>query len=89
MLFEHQRALDLPQLLTYAQEPDLDPDALLEALRTGTYRPLIEEVRLGGIESGVEGTPTFFVNGMLFVGEPSFEALSSAIEWQLAHRAPV
>jgi protein-disulfide isomerase len=89
MLFEHQRALDLPHLLTYAQELGLDPDALLAALRAGTYRSLIEEVRLGGIESGVEGTPTFFINDTLFVGQPSFEAFSDAVHWHMKHRAPL
>jgi protein-disulfide isomerase len=30
------------------------------------YAPLINKARKNGIDSGVEGTPTFFVNGVRY-----------------------
>jgi len=35
------------------------------------YAPLIKKSLKGGIDSGVEGTPTFFVNGVRY--EDSFD----------------
>jgi protein-disulfide isomerase len=35
------------------------------------YAPLIEESLKGGIDSGVEGTPTFYINGVRY--EDSFD----------------
>jgi len=33
----------------------------------------------GGIRSGVNGTPTFFINGSRFDGAPTFDELSQAL----------
>jgi protein-disulfide isomerase len=79
-LFEHQNALDVRHLLGYAKRLGLDPAALTGALRDGTYRALIEEVKEGGLASGVAGTPTFFLNGVMFGDEPSLESFSLAID---------
>jgi protein-disulfide isomerase len=85
-LFEHQRALDAPHLLGYAQRLGLDPAALATALETGRYRTAVEKQKRGGAASGVPGTPAFFLNGVMFPEEPTFEAFSSAIDQLLAHR---
>jgi len=85
LLFEHQRALDVPHLLGYARELGLDADALAVALRERTYAAVIEEVKEGGEESGIPGTPAFFLNGVLFEDEPSRENLGHAIEYLLEH----
>ncbi|RZS36386.1 DSBA-like thioredoxin domain-containing protein [Herbihabitans rhizosphaerae] len=37
-----------------------------------------------GIELGVQGTPTFFVNGAKFSGQPSYKALKNAVAEELA-----
>ena len=37
-----------------------------------------------GNESGIEGTPSIFINGYAFDGEPSVEGLSEAVEQALA-----
>jgi protein-disulfide isomerase len=87
VLFENQRALDLPHLLAYAARLRLDPQELAEALRQGVYRALIEQVKEEGEAAGVVGTPTFFLNGLLFQGEPTIETFSEAIDWLLARKA--
>jgi protein-disulfide isomerase len=83
LLFEHTHALDRTRLLEYATRLGLDREELVTALRTETYRVLIDEIKEGGEESGIPGTPAFFLNGVLFEDELSIDALSHAVEWLL------
>jgi protein-disulfide isomerase len=62
-LFEHQKALDDKHLVEYAQKLGLDVDKFKRNLSEHVYASLINESLKSGINSGVEGTPTFFVNG--------------------------
>jgi protein-disulfide isomerase len=71
-LFEHQKALDDGHLLEYAQKVGLqDVRKFKDDISRHVYAPLIEESLRGGIDSGVEGTPTFFINGVRY--EDSFD----------------
>jgi protein-disulfide isomerase len=81
VLYEHQRALDEPHLLGYARELGLDRDALAIALREQTYAPIVEEQKESGEESGIPGTPAFFLNDLLFEDEPTEENFAHAIDW--------
>jgi len=85
LLYEHQRALDERHLLGYARTLGLDADALETALREETYAPIVADVKEGGDESGIPGTPAFFLNGVLFEEEPTLENLSHAIDYLLEH----
>ncbi len=89
MLFEHQNALDEPDLLQYAERLGLDSAELLTALREGTYRSIVEEMKEGGLESGIPGTPAFFLNDVFFEENPTVEAFSEAIDWLLKHGSVV
>ncbi len=84
-LFEHQRALDEAHLLGYARALGLDQAALAEALREHTYAGIIDDVKQGGEESGIPGTPAFFLNGVLFEDDPKRENFAHAIDWLLEH----
>ena len=71
-LFEHQKALDDSHILEYAQKVGLeDIRKFKDDVSRHIYAPLIEESLKGGIDSGVEGTPTFFINGVRY--EDSFD----------------
>src|ERR687887_2837296 len=70
-LFEHQKVLDDAHLLEYAQKVGLDIHKFKDDMSRHVYSPLIEESLKGGIDSGVEGTPTFFINGSRY--EDSFD----------------
>lgn len=85
LLYEHQHALDEPHLLGYARDLGLDAHALATALREQTYAGIVEEVKEGGQESGIPGTPAFFLNDLLFEDEPSLENLTHAIDYLLEH----
>jgi len=62
-LFEHQKALDDSHLLQYAKKVRLDLNKFKNEMTGHVYAPLIEKSLKSGIDHGVEGTPTFFVNG--------------------------
>ena len=82
-LFERQFALEDDNLLEYATDLGLDADRVRAALEGGTYRARVKEDVLSGLKSGVNGTPTFFINGERYDGdhgiEPLFEALQAAL----------
>jgi protein-disulfide isomerase len=71
-MYEHQKALDDGHLLEYAQKAGVeDVCKFKDDVSRHVYAPLIEQSLKGGIDSGVEGTPTFFINGMRY--EDSFD----------------
>jgi protein-disulfide isomerase len=78
-LFEHQDALDDESLLTYAVELGLDARRLAADLNAGTHQPRVREDFLSGVRSGVNGTPTFFINGWRHEGAADLPALLAAI----------
>jgi protein-disulfide isomerase len=70
-LFEHQNALDDIHLVEYAKIMGLNIEKFKDDVSRHIYAPLIKKSLKGGIDSGVEGTPTFFVNGVRY--EDSFD----------------
>ncbi|HET8763206.1 MAG TPA: DsbA family protein [Gemmatimonadales bacterium] len=68
-IFEHQDALEDEDLLDYAAAIGLDPDTVAEDLAAGTFAAKVREDFMDGVRSGVNGTPTFFVNGQRYDGD--------------------
>jgi len=68
-LFEHQRALTPHNLQTYARSLDLDRTALETAIQSGSPNERVRKDFMSGVRSGVNGTPTFFINGRRFDGD--------------------
>jgi protein-disulfide isomerase len=88
-LFLHQQALDDEHLGRYARAVGLDMPVFEQAMAAHAYAPRVREDVLGGVRSGVNGTPTFFINGMRFEDSWDEESLSSALEaavWRNAGR---
>lgn len=80
LLYENQQQFSLPLFLKIAESLELPQDELSEALENQTYAPKIRKDFLGGVRSGVNGTPTFFINGERHNGSFEFEDLVAAIE---------
>ena len=84
MLFKHQNALDTPHLEMYARSLRLDEERFSHALSAHTFQKRVRDDFMSGARSGVNGTPTFFVNGARYDGSydlvPMLEALESAAE---------
>jgi protein-disulfide isomerase len=68
MLFEHQDALELQHLVGYAELLGLDTAQFARELETGTYTKRVRDNFRSGVRSGVNGTPTFFINGERYDG---------------------
>ena len=62
-LFEHQDALDDASLVRYAAAVGVDADWAANALGAGTFAERVRAQFMSGVRSGVNGTPTLFVNG--------------------------
>lgn len=67
-LFEHQHALDDESLVGYAEALGIDPGWAAAALADGRFSRRVRDDFTSGVRSGVNGTPTFFVNGERFNG---------------------
>jgi protein-disulfide isomerase len=63
-IFEHQRGLDNRHLLEYAAALALDDARVQRELASHMHAARVREDFLSGIRSGVNGTPTFFINGI-------------------------
>jgi protein-disulfide isomerase len=83
MLFTHQDRLAPTDLNAYAREIGLDLGRFTRELSDQTYAAVVRGHFMSGVRSGVNGTPTFFVNGYRHNGGydvPSlFGALTAAI----------
>lgn len=79
-LLEHQGALDEAHLIEYAEELELDVGRFENDLKEHTYADKVRENFKSGVRSGVNGTPTFFINGTRYDGPWDLESLIEAIE---------
>ena len=79
-LFEHQRALGSANLLRHAAELGLDVARFESETQEHAHAGKVESDFGGGLESGVRGTPTFFVNGNRHWGAYRTHDLLMAIE---------
>jgi protein-disulfide isomerase len=80
LLFENQQNLGNALFLELAETLDLSPTDLQTALAEQIYRARVRSDFTGGVRSGVNGTPTFFVNGLRHDGTYDFDSLREAIE---------
>jgi protein-disulfide isomerase len=63
-LFENRLALEDEALVEYAAGLGIDPAWAASALADHTFTDRVRRDFTGGVRSGVNGTPTFFINGL-------------------------
>jgi protein-disulfide isomerase len=68
MLFAHQSRLTPDDLVMYASMLHLDATQFAQDLAGQRHAGKVREDFLSGVRSGVSGTPTFFINGVMHVG---------------------
>jgi protein-disulfide isomerase len=78
-IFENQAALGLSRLRELAEKLGLPAEALERALDGGEFAQRVKKDFIGGVRSGVNGTPTFFINGHRHDGPFEFEDLVEAV----------
>ena len=74
-LFENQKALSDDQIVEYAAKIGLDSERVKSDITSGTYTERVHEDFLAGVRCDVNGTPTFFINGVRYDQEPDFEVM--------------
>jgi protein-disulfide isomerase len=82
-LFEHQKALDDAHLMEYAKKVGLDFDKFKKDMSGHVYASLINRSLKSGIDSGVEGTPTFFINREPYEDSWDLDTFSSFLKRNL------
>jgi protein-disulfide isomerase len=80
LLFENQDRLGDRLLGELTQKVHLDPAQLQDALEKREFEPRVRTDFAGGVRSGVNGTPTFFIGGRRHDGPYDFDTLVDAIE---------
>jgi protein-disulfide isomerase len=84
LLFEQQASLDPDVIPLWAQQIGLDLEKFGNDIKRGIVQERIKEDRRTGIRSGVNGTPTFFINGTRYDGSPDYNSLLGTLESELA-----
>ncbi len=79
-LLEHQGELRPPDLARYAGELGLDVERFKENLRDHAYAGHVLADVASADESGVSGTPTFFINGRRHYGVYDIDTLTDAVK---------
>lgn len=87
-LFANSRWLNVLTFIALANALGLSEAELRHALATGAHEDKIQSDFVGGVRSGVNGTPTFFINGERYDGPPEFNELTGAISLQLLNLEP-
>ncbi|MBL4634024.1 MAG: DsbA family protein [Kofleriaceae bacterium] len=85
-LFANQRALEIPQLKTYAGELGLDQAAFDSCLDDGNTAKIVADSLAEAERLGVNGTPAFFVNGRFLSGAQPYERFAELIDYELADK---
>jgi protein-disulfide isomerase len=88
LLFENQENLGDDLYEELAMQLGLDAAKLRQSLDDGTYANHVRADFTSGVRSGVNGTPTFFINGQRHNGPAAFEALVEKIEASIKAEQP-
>jgi protein-disulfide isomerase len=79
LLLQHQDALEDYHLAQYAKRLGLDTDRLMNEVLARDHAARVREDFHSGARGGVNGTPTFFINGERYDGDLNFHELLEAL----------
>lgn len=79
-----KKATNQEEILELAQEVGVDAKKVGKCLAAEKYRAEVEQDLADGKESGVTGTPAFFINGWFLKGAYPYEKFVEIIEKELA-----
>jgi protein-disulfide isomerase len=78
-LFQNQNALEDEDLARYAAALDLNLQRFIDEIAQDLYADKIREDFRSGTRSGVNGTPTFFINDVRYDGPRDLESMAIAL----------
>lgn len=82
-----QRSFQENELFDIAREISLDMNKFTECVGSGRAGALVQADQVAGLRAGVQGTPTFFFNGVKIQGAPDAETLNYIVDQFLARTA--
>jgi protein-disulfide isomerase len=88
LLYENQRRLRTPDLRDYAERLALDVERFDRELAEHAHAPRVREDFMSGVRSGVNGTPTFYINGARHADSYDIETRLAALERAAAGDSP-
>lgn len=80
LLYDNQDALEDEDLARYATGLGLDGARLVHEVQSGAQTSRVREDFRSGARNGVNGTPSFFINGQLYEGALDVEDLLAALQ---------
>jgi protein-disulfide isomerase len=80
LLYENQRRLRDQDLRGYAEKLGLDVELFDKELAEHVHAERVHEDFMSGVRSGVNGTPTFYINGARYDDSYDIETLLAALE---------
>jgi protein-disulfide isomerase len=80
LLFEQQTLLEPDIIPSWAERIGVDVEQFGNDIKRSVVEKRLQEDRQSGIRSGVNGTPTFFINGTRYDGSPDYGSLLAALE---------
>ncbi len=78
-----EKAKALNTFVSYAENLGLDAAAFRECLESGQFGEQVRQDAREGQQAGVQGTPSFLINGQLIAGAHPFETFQQIIEAEL------
>jgi len=84
LLYADQERLEPADLVARAELLQLDVGRFRDEMSTHAHRAKVQSDFLGGVHSGVNGTPTFFINGRRHDGPPDFPSLMGSLQAAMA-----
>jgi protein-disulfide isomerase len=78
-LYENQEALSEESLVEYARQLGLDVPKFVEDIAKRRFKSRVRNDFMGGVKSGVSGTPGFFINGEKYDGSWDYDSLLRAL----------
>jgi protein-disulfide isomerase len=88
LLYENQGsknagAFSDESLIGFAREAGLDVEQFESSFKSGKYEDVVEQVFREAQDAGIQGTPTFLINGRIIVGAQPLEAFEQVIDEEL------
>jgi protein-disulfide isomerase len=80
LLYENRKRLRDQDLHTYAEQLGLDVERFDKELAEQVHASRVQEDVMSGVRSGVSGTPTFYINGVMHDDSYDPETLLAALE---------
>ncbi len=80
MIYENQHSIDDISLTTMAKSLGMDEKKFMINLATDSKKDEVQADFMSGVESGVNGTPSFYINGKKYEGSWDYHEFSKVLK---------